>query len=89
LQSFFLEEVLQESYNYSSNGANPPSETKMSKRITWTFEPDEDVRSLVSKAMNQLAGRKGDKRGMRTKIICEAVRQHLTNLRGKREVNAG
>lgn len=55
------------------------------KRVTWTIEPAGDVKSLVSKAINAVAGRKGQKRGLRTKLINEAVRSHLAHLRGKRE----
>jgi len=55
------------------------------KRVTWTIEPAEDVKSLVGKAINALAGREGRKRGLRTKLINEAVRSHLACFRGKRE----
>ena len=55
------------------------------KRVTWTIEPTGDVKSLVRKAMNAIAGRKGRKRGLRTKLVNEAVRAHFAHLRGKRE----
>lgn len=57
----------------------------MDKRITWTVEPDADVASLLDKRMTQIVGKRGNKRGLRTKIINEAVRNHLAYLSGKRE----
>lgn len=55
------------------------------KRVTWTIEPDADVKSLVAKEINRRVGQKGDKRGQLTKIINEAVSAFLADLRGKRE----
>ena len=55
------------------------------KRITWTVEPDPDVASLVDKRVTQMAGKRGNKRGLRTRILNEAVRNHLAYLLGKRE----
>lgn len=57
----------------------------MSKRTTWTFEPDGDVKSLMKKAINAVCGRDGHKRGKRTKLINEALRIHFSRHRGKRE----
>ena len=55
------------------------------KRETWTVEPEADVRSLVRKEMNRMVGRSGNKRGLRTRIIHDALRAHLAGLKGKRE----
>ena len=60
----------------------------MKTRATWTFEPDRDVRSLVSKAMNRIVGRKGGRRGLLTRLLNEAVRGHFASLAGKRELPA-
>jgi len=58
----------------------------MVKRETWTIEPDEDVKSLVSKEIARIAGKnKARHRGLRTKIINEALRKVLASLSGKRE----
>ena len=58
----------------------------MDKRITWTVEPARDVESLVDKRMTQMVGKNGNKRGLRTRILNEAVRHHLAYLHGKREL---
>ncbi len=56
------------------------------KRETWTIEPDEDVKSLVSKEIIRRAGKsKANQRGVRTRIINEATRVFLAKLVGKRE----
>lgn len=55
-------------------------------RTTWTFQPEPDVQSLLSKAVNRRVGRTGRKHGLRTSIINEAIRQYLADLRGKREM---
>jgi hypothetical protein len=57
----------------------------MAKRITWTLEPDPDVASLVDKRITEMAGKHGNKRGLRTRIINEALRNALSYLLGKRE----
>ena len=58
----------------------------MSKRITWTLEPDRDVESLVDKRITEMVGKHGNKRGLRTRILNEAVRQQLAYLHSKREL---
>lgn len=60
----------------------------MAKRITWTVEPDADVTSLVDKRITEMAGKRGSKRGLRTRIVNEALRNHLAYLLGKRELTA-
>lgn len=55
------------------------------KRRTWTIEPDSDVKSLMSKEITRRVGKNGDKRGKRTEILHEAVRNYLAHLNGKRE----
>lgn len=55
------------------------------KRKTWTFEPDADVKSLMAKALNAEVGRRGRKRGLRSRILNDAVRAALAHLAGKRE----
>jgi hypothetical protein len=55
------------------------------KRKTWTFDPDNDVKSLVSKEITRRVGKNGDRRGKRTEIIHEAIRKYLASLNGKRE----
>ena len=55
------------------------------KRETWTIEPDDDVKSLMDKAITRKVGKGGSSRGLRTRIIEEALRAQLANLRGKRE----
>lgn len=56
------------------------------KRETWTIEPDEDVKSLVSKEIIRRAGKdKSRQRGVRTRILNEATRVFLVKLSGKRE----
>lgn len=57
------------------------------KRETWTFEPSEEVRSLVNKEMNRRAGKHGEKRGLRTKILNDALESFLFSLKGKRELS--
>ena len=57
----------------------------MAKRITWTVEPAPDVESLMRKRITERAGTKGTKRGLRTLILNECVRNHLAYLNGKRE----
>lgn len=57
------------------------------KRETWTIEPDDDVKSLVSKEITRRAGRnKKNQRGVRTRIINDAIRNLLASLSGKREL---
>lgn len=56
------------------------------KRETWTIEPDEDVKSLVSKEIVRIAGKnKRNHRGVRTRIINDSIRVVLAKLAGKRE----
>lgn len=56
------------------------------KRETWTIEPDEDVKSLVSKEITRRAGKdKRNHRGVRTRILNDAIRSYLASLAGKRE----
>lgn len=56
------------------------------KRETWTIEPDDDVKSLVSKEIIRRAGKnKANQRGIRTRILNEAARVFLAKLAGKRE----
>jgi hypothetical protein len=57
----------------------------MAKRITWTVEPAADVVSLVNKRITEMAGKHGNKRGLRTRIVNEALRNALSYLQGKRE----
>ena len=57
----------------------------MKQRITWTFEPDADVQSLLAKEMTRLRGRNGKKRGLRTTLINDALREMFKANRGKRE----
>lgn len=47
-------------------------------RVTWTFEPDKDVKRAMRTAINQKVGANGRKLGIRTAILNEAVRKHLT-----------
>lgn len=58
------------------------------KRKTWTFDPDNDVKSLVSKEITRRVGKNGDRRGKRTEILHEAIRKYLASLNGKRETAA-
>jgi hypothetical protein len=68
-----------------------PTETMLTgKSRTWTFEPDPAVRSLIRKAMVRTVGRNNINnpkatRGLRSKFINEAIRQHFAGLNGKRE----
>lgn len=56
------------------------------KRETWTIEPDEDVKELVSKEIKLRAGRmKRNQRGARTRIINESLRKTLALMAGKKE----
>ncbi len=64
------------------NKARPPRET-------WTFEPDEITKSLMRKAMNRHAGKDANKRGLRTKLLNEAVCKFYASLAGKREAAVG
>lgn len=68
--------------------------TRKPKRTTFTFQPAQDVESLVNKAVNKLKRPKGhrnyqqiDARGLRTLVINEALRKGLTEYLGKREGN--
>ena len=60
---------------------------------TWTIRPDDDVRSLMSKAINQImriAKKKNipiTRRGLRTQLLNEAFRLQNADLIGKREGN--
>jgi hypothetical protein len=56
------------------------------KRETWTFEPSQEAKSLLQKEMNRRAGRGGEKRGLRTKILNDALVAFLFSLKGKREL---
>lgn len=64
-----------------------------SGRTIWTYEPDDDVKSLMKKAITSKVGRaamKNDKhaaRGMRSKILNSALREHLARFLGKREAS--
>lgn len=57
----------------------------MANRITWTVEPAPDVASLMAKRITQMAGKHGNQRGLRTRILNEALRNQLSYLTGKRE----
>jgi uncharacterized protein (DUF4415 family) len=65
------------------------------KRNIWTYEPPDDVKSLMRKAINSRVDRKALKknrhaaRGMRTKILNAALRKYLAKLSGKREAGYG
>ena len=58
-------------------------------RTTWTFQPEDDVKSLVGKAVAKRTALKSGKgrRGLRTKLFNEALRAYLAPLGGKREQN--
>ncbi len=60
---------------------------RRSKRETWTFEPDGDVKSLVSKQASKRFGRGTAPRGFRSELLNEALRAYLSSLRGKQEGN--
>lgn len=53
--------------------------TRKRKSPTWTFQPDDDVRLLMAETVGLVAGLKGpgDARGLRTKLINEALRLRL------------
>lgn len=61
------------------------------KRITWTIQPAEDVKSLMGKAITRFKremkkrGKNVSDRGIRTLLVNEALRLQHANLRGKRE----
>lgn len=63
------------------------------KSTRWTFRPDADVASLVSKELNRLAkkhkrrGKPFDRRGLRSAVLNERLRRSLAELVGKREGN--
>ena len=57
------------------------------KRETWTFEPSEEAKSLLAKAINKRAGRGGETRGLRTRILNEAIAALLDGYKGKRETS--
>ena len=57
------------------------------KRETWTFEPSEEAKSLLAKAINKRAGRGGETRGLRTRILNEAIADFLAAHSGKREAS--
>lgn len=70
--------------------ATTPETAPKAEPRTWTFEPDDDVRSLISKATTAAVGKKNaDKkaaRGLRTKFINEAIRlTYAPKFGGKRE----
>lgn len=54
------------------------------KRITITFQPDEDVLKLLKKA-NKNGSRVANKHGLRTRLINEGLRTQLPILIGKLE----
>lgn len=62
-------------------------EMKSKKRRTWTFEPADDVRSLMARAINSKVGRGGQERGLRSRLINKAIRLQCVALAGKREEN--
>ncbi len=55
------------------------------KRETWTFEPSKEVKSLVKKEMTRRVGCGRNTRGVRTKILNDALGAFLFALKGKRE----
>ena len=77
------------------NGGEGAGETARSQgatgRETWTIQPEADVASLMRKAINEAVreagarGLKAGRRGLRTRLLNEAVRAHYERLRGKRE----
>lgn len=54
------------------------------KRTIWTFEPANDVRSLLTKEMRR---RGGKRRGLLRSIINDCLRAQLLPLAGKREMS--
>jgi len=61
------------------------------KRLTITFQPTADVASFISKEINKICGKKsGDRarRGVKTRLINEALHRAYGRNRGKREVGA-
>lgn len=60
-----------------------------SERITWTFQPDPAVVSLVEKAIVDQFGREALKqRGLRTRLVNEGLTVAFAHLAGKRELAA-
>ena len=61
------------------------------KRITWTIQPADDVKSLMGKAITRFKremrkrGETVSDRGIRTLLLNEAVRLQHAKLKGKRE----
>lgn len=47
------------------------------KQTTITFQPDPVAHKILIKAVNKRAGRGASKRGWRTRLINESVREHL------------
>ncbi|HZV33172.1 MAG TPA: hypothetical protein VFB72_01245 [Verrucomicrobiae bacterium] len=58
------------------------------KRLTITFQPDKDAQSLLSKELNRIAGVNGEKHGLRSRLINEAIRLAFNRNKGKRELLA-
>jgi hypothetical protein len=55
------------------------------KRETWTIEPDDDVKSIVSKEIIRIAGKKKEnQRGIRTRIVNESIRKTFSSLTANR-----
>lgn len=53
---------------------------------TWTFEPDEDVKQALSRAITKEARRLGKRRGLRSKLINEALRTRFVRPADQRKV---
>lgn len=54
-------------------------------RTTWTIDPDHESESLMDKAITRICGKTGNRRGVRTRIILDALKMHLATMKGKRE----
>jgi hypothetical protein len=62
--------------------------TNRTKRVIWTFVPTAENQSFLRKAMTRVVGRsatRDQKKGLKSRLINEALRLQWAHLSGKRE----
>ena len=75
----------------AGDGGEGEAHAALMGRESWTVRPEADVASLMKKAINRLVRRamrqgvKLERRGLRSRLLNEALRAQLADLKGKRE----
>ncbi len=55
------------------------------KRETWTFDPPDDVKRIVARALRDLAGAGVETKGLRSRVLVGAIRQGLSRYARKKD----